>query len=164
MPASEITLAELLAGQGYHTVHIGKWHLGRSAGMAPHDQGFDESLLMASGLYLPEDHPDVVNSKQDFDPIDRFLWAAMQFAASFNGGDAFEPDRYLTDYYTDQAVRVIEANKVGWGASGRNGGADAPMPVVYFTQLIGLALGCTPEEVGLLGRVAAEGIDRATRD
>jgi uncharacterized sulfatase len=111
MPASEITLAELLAGQGYHTVHIGKWHLGRSGGMAPHDQGFDESLLMASGLYLPEDHPDVVNSKQDFDPIDRFLWAAMQFAASFNGGNAFEPERYLTDYYTDQAVEVIEANK-----------------------------------------------------
>jgi len=111
MPASEITLAELLAGQGYHTVHIGKWHLGRSGGMAPHDQGFDESLLMASGLYLPEDHPDVVNSKQDFDPIDRFLWAAMQFAASFNGGSAFEPDRYLTDYYTEQAVQVIEANR-----------------------------------------------------
>ncbi len=111
MPASEITLAELLADQGYHTVHIGKWHLGRSNGMAPHDQGFAESLLMASGLYLPEDHPDVVNSKQDFDPIDRFLWAAMRFAASFNGGMAFEPDRYLTDYYTDQAVKVIEANR-----------------------------------------------------
>jgi uncharacterized sulfatase len=111
MPASEITLAELLAGQGYHTVHIGKWHLGRSDGMAPHQQGFDESLLMASGLYLPEDHPDVVNSKQDFDPIDRFLWAAMQFAASFNGETAFEPNRYLTDYYTDQAVAAIEANR-----------------------------------------------------
>ncbi len=111
MPASEITLAELLAERGYHTVHIGKWHLGRSHGMAPHDQGFDESLLMASGLYLPEDHPDVVNSKQDFDPIDRFLWAAMRFAASCNGGTAFEPDGYLTDYYTEQAVRVIEANK-----------------------------------------------------
>jgi uncharacterized sulfatase len=66
---------------------------------------------MASGLYLPEDHPDVVNSKQDFDPIDRFLWAAMRFAAAFNGGMAFEPPRYLTDYYTDQAVEVIEANK-----------------------------------------------------
>jgi uncharacterized sulfatase len=111
MPASEITLAELLAGQGYHTAHIGKWHLGRSNGMAPHDQGFNESLLMASGLYLPEDHPDVVNSKQDFDPIDRFLWAALRFAAAFNGGPAFEPSRYLTDYYTDQAVEVIEANK-----------------------------------------------------
>ncbi len=111
MPPSEITLAELLAGQGYHTAHIGKWHLGRANSMSPHEQGFDESLLMASGLYLPEDHPDVVNSKQDFDPIDRFLWAAMRFAASFNGGSNFEPSRYLTDYYTDEAVEVIEANK-----------------------------------------------------
>ena len=111
MPASEITLAELLAGRGYHTAHIGKWHLGRANGMAPEDQGFDESLLMASGLYLPENHPGVVNSKQDFDPIDQFLWAAMSFAASFNGGPAFEPGGYLTDYYTDEAVEVIEANK-----------------------------------------------------
>jgi arylsulfatase A-like enzyme len=111
MPTSEITLAELLKQAGYHTVHIGKWHLGRENGMAPEDQGFDESLLMASGLYLPVDDPDVVNSKQDFDPIDRFLWRALEFAASFNGGDAFEPAGYLTDYYTDQAVRVIEANK-----------------------------------------------------
>ena len=50
MPPSEITLAELLAEQDYHTVHIGKWHLGRTNGMAPEDQGFDESLLMHSGL------------------------------------------------------------------------------------------------------------------
>ena len=111
MPPSEITLAELLKTAGYHNVHIGKWHLGRSGGMAPHDQGFDESLLMASGLYLPENHPNVVNSKQDFDGIDQFLWRAMQFAASFNGDPEFEPGGYLTDYYTDQAVQVIEANR-----------------------------------------------------
>ncbi len=111
MPPSEITLAELLGERGYHSVHIGKWHLGRNPGMAPHDQGFDESLLMASGLYLPEDDPEVVNSKQDFDPIDRFLWAALKYAASFNGGAAFEPAGYLTDYYTDEAVKVIEANR-----------------------------------------------------
>lgn len=111
MPASEISLAETLKDQGYHTVHIGKWHLGTNNGMAPHDQGFDESLLMASGLYLPEKDPGVVNSKQDFDPIDRFLWKAMRFAASFNGGDDFEPKGYLTDYYTNEAVKVIEANK-----------------------------------------------------
>jgi arylsulfatase A-like enzyme len=110
VPAGEITLAETLRAAGYHTAHIGKWHLGRTNGMAPHDQGFAESLLMASGLYLPEDDPEVVNSKQDFDPIDRFLWKGMQFAASFNGGDAFEPGGYLTDYYTDEAVAVIEAN------------------------------------------------------
>ncbi len=111
MPPSEITIAELLRDQRYHTAHIGKWHLGRSGGMGAHDQGFEESLLMSSGLYLPEDHPDVVNSKQSFDPIDKFLWAAMAFAASFNGGSDFAPDRYLTDYYTEEAVKVIEANK-----------------------------------------------------
>jgi len=55
MPASEITIAELLAERGYHTAHIGKWHLGLTNGMAAHQQGFKESLLMASGLYLPED-------------------------------------------------------------------------------------------------------------
>jgi arylsulfatase A-like enzyme len=85
---SVLCLVGLLAERGYHTAHIGKWHLGRAYGMEPNDQGFKESLLMASGLYLPEDHPDVVNSKQDFDPIDRFLWAVMRFAASFNGAQA----------------------------------------------------------------------------
>ncbi|MAE93869.1 MAG: sulfatase [Deltaproteobacteria bacterium] len=111
MPPSEITLAELLKERGYHTAHIGKWHLGREGGMSPHEQGFDESLLMASGLYLKKDDPGVVNAKQDFDPIDLFLWRALKFAASFNGGDAFEPARYLTDYYTDEAVKAIEANR-----------------------------------------------------
>ncbi len=111
MPPSEITLAELLAEQNYHTVHIGKWHLGRTNGMAAHEQGFAESLLMASGLYGLEDDTEVVQARQDFDPIDRFLWAALRFAASFNGGPVFEPSKYLTDYYTDEAVKVIEANK-----------------------------------------------------
>lgn len=112
MPGSEITIAELLGERGYHTVHIGKWHVGMSNGMAPRDQGFAESLLMASGLYLPEDHPEVVNARQPFDPIDRFLWAVMSFAASLDGRKThFEPDRYLTDYYTHHAVQVIEANR-----------------------------------------------------
>lgn len=111
MPPSEITLAELLADQGYHTVHIGKWHLGGANGMAAHDQGFAESLLMASGLYGRLDDENVIQARQEFDPIDRFLWASMGFAASFNGGPMFEPPKYLTDYYTDEAVKVIEANK-----------------------------------------------------
>ena len=111
MPPSEITIAELLRDQGYQTGHIGKWHLGRTGEMHPNGQGFNESLVMGSGLYLPEDDPGVVNSKQDFDPIDQFLWAAMRFAASFNRSDDFEPEGYLTDYYTDEAVEFIDANK-----------------------------------------------------
>ena len=113
LPSDEITLAESLKARGYHTVHIGKWHLGRENGMAPHDQGFDESLLMASGLYLPEDHPDVVNAKLGFDPIDQFLWSALTFANSYNSGNAdqFEPGGYLTDYWTDESIKVIRANR-----------------------------------------------------
>lgn len=113
LPASEVTLAETLKAQGYYTAHIGKWHLGRENGMAPHQQGFDDSLLMQSGLYLPEDDPDVVNAKLSFDPIDKFLWAGMAYSASFNSGDAelFEPGGYLTDYWTDESIRVIKANK-----------------------------------------------------
>jgi uncharacterized sulfatase len=111
MPSSEITIAELLQQRGYHTIHIGKWHLGDADGAGPLDQGFDESLYMASGKYLPDDDPNVVNSRQDFDPIDRFLWANFRHAATWADGPRFRPDGYLTDYYTDQAVAAIEANR-----------------------------------------------------
>lgn len=111
LPGSEITIAELLKQQGYHTVHIGKWHLGNTPQFLPNAQGFDESLLMHSGLYLTEDDPQVVNAKIDFDPIAQFLWAAMSFAASYNGGKPFKPGGYLTDWWTDEALRVIEANR-----------------------------------------------------
>lgn len=111
MPASEVTTAELLKARGYHTIHIGKWHLGSTPQMRPNNQGFDESLFMESGLYLPQDDPQVVNSKQDFDPIDRFMWPNMRFGVSYNGGKWFEPAKYLTDYFTDEAVTAIKRNK-----------------------------------------------------
>ena len=113
LPPEEVTIAEVLKDKGYATYHIGKWHLGRKNGMAPHEQGFDQSLLMASALYLPEDDPNVVNAKLDFDPIDQFLWARMVFANSFNSGDEdrFEPRGYLTDYWTDESINIINANK-----------------------------------------------------
>ncbi len=38
----EVTMAEMLADQGYATGMFGKWHLGRTKGRYPTDQGFDE--------------------------------------------------------------------------------------------------------------------------
>lgn len=111
MPATEQTMAELLKTRGYHNIHIGKWHLGSTPEMRPNNQGFDESLFMESGLYLPQKDPRVVNSKQDFDPIDKFLWPNMRFGVSYNGGKWFEPNKYLTDYFTDEAVTAIKRNK-----------------------------------------------------
>jgi hypothetical protein len=58
-----------------------------------------------------EKDPRVVNSKQDFDPIDKFLWPNMRFAVSYNAGKWFEPSKYLADYYTDEAVNAIRKNR-----------------------------------------------------
>ena len=109
-PSEEITIAEVLQDAGYYTAHIGKWHLGRVDGSLPNDQGFDDSLILDGGLYLPENDKNVVNAKFD-DGIDKMVWSRSQFSASFNKGPRFAPGRYLTDYYTDEAIQVIENNK-----------------------------------------------------
>ena len=114
MPTEEITIAEILKDAGYYTAHIGKWHLGDSRGQLdiyhPNDQGFDDSLILANGLYLPENHPDVVNAKFNHG-VDKMVWASSQFSASFNKSPEFTPASYLTDYYTDEAIKVIEKNQ-----------------------------------------------------
>ena len=63
MPSSEITIAEILKNEGYYSALVGKWHLGTAPSYDPTDQGFDDSLQLMGGLYLPRDHPDVVNVK-----------------------------------------------------------------------------------------------------
>jgi uncharacterized sulfatase len=115
LPPAEITIAELLKQQGYYTAHVGKWHLGSVGGMVATKQGFDDSLELKGALYLPEDHPDAVNVKVQGDRIDRMVWATGTYSATFNGlghpDEQFKPKGYLTDYYTDQAVEVIENNR-----------------------------------------------------
>jgi arylsulfatase A-like enzyme len=113
VPPSEVMLPEVLKAAGYRTLHIGKWHLGEADGVRPENQGFDESLAVLAGgaKFLPADSPDVVNAKLPWDPIDRFLWANLPNAVRWNGGRHFAPDRYMTDYFTDQAVKAIHANR-----------------------------------------------------
>ncbi|MDA9867330.1 sulfatase-like hydrolase/transferase [Gammaproteobacteria bacterium] len=111
LPNKEITIAEMLQKNGYYTAHIGKWHLGGfTDGMKPNDQGFDDSLMLNSSLYFPKNHPDIVNAKID-SSVEDMVWASSQFAASFNGSEPFKPGGYITDYYTDEAIRVINNNK-----------------------------------------------------
>ena len=111
MPSSEITIAETLQEAGYYTAHIGKWHLGNKVGMRPRDQGFDDSLYMAGTLYQQWDHPNVVSAKRPEDGIDQMVIATARYRANFNDGEYFQPDGYLTDYYSREAVKVIENNR-----------------------------------------------------
>ncbi|GMV61401.1 MAG: sulfatase [Parvibaculum sp.] len=113
VPENEIYISRMLQEQGYHTLMLGKWHLGGTDTTRPETRGFDEALGFAPGasLFLPKNDPNVVNSIQDFDPIDKFLWANLPFAVQFNGGDRFEPSEYMTDYLTNEAVKAIQANR-----------------------------------------------------
>lgn len=113
VPTSEIYIAKVLQARGYHTLHFGKWHLGAAPGTRPENKGFDESLgFMAGGsMYLPEHDPNAENSKQPWDPIDRFLWPNLPYMVQFNGSPMFAPKGYMTDYLTDEAVKSIHANR-----------------------------------------------------
>jgi arylsulfatase A-like enzyme len=110
MPAEEVTIAELLKARGYHTVHIGKWHLGEAPALRPEAQGFDESLGFMPGASKYE--PDTAfAAKLPRDPLDRLLWMALTDAVQFNGGARFHAGEYLTDYFSDQAAAAIRANR-----------------------------------------------------
>jgi arylsulfatase A-like enzyme len=111
MPGSEVTIAEVLKSGGYHTIHLGKWHLGEAKGMRPEDQGFDESLGFMPGASKYE--PDMAgpDAKLPGDPLDRLLWMGLTDAVQFNGGPPFHAGEYMTDYLSDQAVAAIKANR-----------------------------------------------------
>ena len=113
VPHAEITIADLLQAHGYHTIQIGKWHLGEAKPLQPNGQGFDEALgfLAGGGMYMDQNDPNVVNARLPWDPIDRFLWPNLPYAVQWNGGHRFAPKGHLTDYWTDNAVTAIKANR-----------------------------------------------------
>jgi arylsulfatase A-like enzyme len=114
VPTSEVTLPEMLKTKGYRTLMLGKWHLGETAATRPEARGFDEFLgfLGGAALFADTSDPNIVESRQDFDPIDKFLWANLPFAVVNNNKPGrFKPSKYMTDYLSDEAAKAIDANK-----------------------------------------------------
>ncbi|MDZ4376361.1 MAG: sulfatase-like hydrolase/transferase [Phenylobacterium sp.] len=113
VPTDQIMLGDVLQDAGYHTIQLGKWHLGESPKFQPQVRGFSETLGFTGGasLFLPKNDPRVVNSIQGFDPIDMQLWSSLQFYVRKDGGEPFQPKRHMTDYLTDEAIAAVEANK-----------------------------------------------------
>jgi arylsulfatase len=91
----ELTLAEILKGQGYRTAMFGKWHLGSTKKeYLPLQNGFDEWIgFPYSNDMVPPKYPDI---------------------ALMYGNDTLEmnPDQsLLTELYTNKAVDFIKRNK-----------------------------------------------------
>ncbi|MBM3783477.1 MAG: sulfatase [Acidobacteria bacterium] len=93
----EITLAERFKQAGYKTAHIGKWHLGTTS-HGPETQGFDVSV---GGTHwgAPQTYFYPYKGTQRFNGEYRFVPGLGQG----KDGD------YLTDQFTDAAIREIDA-------------------------------------------------------
>jgi len=83
LPLDRVTVAQALQQAGYATALFGKWHLGESAEYHPSQRGFDEAIV-SMGLH---------------------------FKFKTNPAVKVDPDTYLADFLTDQAVRFIEKNR-----------------------------------------------------
>lgn len=116
LPASEITIAELLKARGYATAAIGKWHLGHLPPFLPMSQGFDEYF----GLPYSNDMdmlPVPGAGAGLMDPLRRARTTAPRSeywnVPLLRGASVVErpADQHaLTRRYTEEAERFIRAN------------------------------------------------------
>ena len=99
LSSNEVTIAEVLKGQGYATAIFGKWHLGDAPQFLPTRHGFDEFLGLPYSNDMWPHHPVSTN----YPPL-----------PLIEGEKVIElmPDQTrLTVRYTERAVNFIERNK-----------------------------------------------------
>lgn len=89
LPLEEVTIAEVLRGQGYRTACIGKWHLG-TKGFLPSDQGFDVAL-----------------GGDEAGSTNNFFYPAWLKKVTLEA----KPGDYLTDRLTTLGCDFIRANR-----------------------------------------------------
>lgn len=97
MPLNEVTIAEVLKGNGYRTGLFGKWHLGSALEIGPQEQGFDHFYGFRSGFI--DNYVHYFLHRQGFHD----LWD--------NKEEVFERDNYFPSLMTDRAIQFIEENR-----------------------------------------------------
>jgi arylsulfatase A len=115
----EITIAELLKRQGYATTCIGKWHLGHLPPFLPMRHGFDSyyGIPFSNDMWLPADMTYAEDAKipADLDAAKRKAGIrAHNRVPLMRNGEVIEypvDQRTLTERYTQEALKFIEANK-----------------------------------------------------
>ncbi|MDA0347707.1 MAG: sulfatase [Verrucomicrobia bacterium] len=97
----EITVAEILKGQGYATTCIGKWHLGDQPPFLPTRQGFDSYF----GIPYSDDM-----TARTWEP-DGSVWPPLPLMENEHVIEAPVDRDYLTKRYTERALDFIESNQ-----------------------------------------------------
>ncbi|WP_068472404.1 sulfatase-like hydrolase/transferase [Saccharicrinis aurantiacus] len=133
IPENEIYWSKVVDQTGYHSMALGKWHLGFTEGKyQPMDRGFDEFFGFLGGgknyfrseydnvwYKNPEDHADY-NAPKDNPNTNEYL-DPLQRNRDYVDRKEFGSDEYLTDILTDQAIDFID----------RKGG-DADNPLLMY--------------------------------
>jgi arylsulfatase A len=96
----EVTLAEIMKEQGYATAIYGKWHLGDHQKFLPTRHGFDEYFGLPYSNDMWPNHPTIGDQFKPLPLIEGDRTIAY-----------LEDQSSLTTWYTDRAVRFIEANR-----------------------------------------------------
>ena len=114
LPASELTIAELLKSRGYATAAIGKWHLGHLPQYLPTRQGFDSywGIPYSNDMDAVTGFPNYRKAaRQDphyFAPIEQY-----QVPILHNEKVVEKPanQHTLTQRYTEKAIDFIKENR-----------------------------------------------------
>jgi arylsulfatase A-like enzyme len=106
LPLTETTLADVLGKVGYQCGLIGKWHLGAHPDLHPLQRGFHEFFGHLGGghRYFPEELT-IKNTRDARNEADSYrLWILRNH-------EPVRTTRYLTDEFSDEAVRFIGRHK-----------------------------------------------------
>ncbi len=94
-----VTLPELLRDRGYHTYHVGKWHLGFEGRKLPIHRGYERSLTLA------DTGADNWEQRTYIPTYDKAHWFA-------DGAEHRLPDDfYSSKYFVDKAIEFIERDR-----------------------------------------------------
>ena len=110
----EETMAEILKANGYHTMAIGKWHVGHQKPFLPLQNGFDEffGLPYSNDMWpVNYDGKPVISKDSTKSKTNVPILPLMAGNEKIGEICTLEDQAKLTTMYTEHAVKFIEENK-----------------------------------------------------